>query len=199
MSKYIYDLNLSDWALNFAHSTDIENELDYQHITMSSLRKQFLIDAEILKYQVTTSIGGRRYLTLFVKMIVDETEYLTKFRLYSPFIPNRIKNLEQFVGAKISSIIPLCTVRHRRDQYPIIVLASARVTLNDGSIIIPRTAKAEDESDVIKKSKSYFGDIPKSLSHLENLNELDMLTKLYRDPEGFNASLDPYIKKKFNL
>lgn len=199
MSKYIYDLPMTDWALNFAYQADIENELDNHQITMTALRRQFNINGVIKRYIIKTSNLGRKYVTLYVEMTLPNKEKrLQQFRFYSPFIPQKLKNLSEIVGKRIESISPLCTIRHRRSQSPIVILTSARIKTKDGIVII-RTSTEDDQSRLVLTSENACGQLTDAQKQLEGLTEKEMLRFWYRDPDGFNAVIDPIIAKKLDI
>lgn len=200
MSEYIYDLPMTDWALNFAYKTDIENELDSHQITMSNLRRQFDVNGKIVAYRVSTSSLSRRYLTLHVELNWrnEKKPRLVHIRLYSPFAPQKLKNLQELIGLKIKSISPLCTIRHRRIDGPIIIASSIRIEF-DNSIIIMRTSLEDDESPIMSSSQPAGGMLTTYHESLLKIDEKDLLTVWYRDETGFNAVLDPCIAKKLGI
>lgn len=195
MSEYIYDLPLQEWALKFAYQTDIENELDCHNISMNVCRKQLPVKGKIVSYNISTSQLSRRYLTLHVELVIDKQKYMTQLRLYSPFVPQKLKALDDLLSCTIESIFPLCTIRHRRYDGPVIVASSVRVKTKDG-IAILRTSDEITESSIVKNSRFSGGKLTKTQESLPILNEYDLIENWFKHEDTTDWILDPSVVKK---
>lgn len=197
MGDFIYDLPLTDWALNFAWDNDLENELDHQHITLSSTRKRVVLDGTIVGYRITTSHLKRRTLTLFVKYRFNNQSYFQEVRMYSVFTPRRLKRLKELIGSRLESFIMLCTVRHRRTDRAVFIASEARVVTKT-DVLVVKTTTDQAESRLLYEDTQQDGMSSKDFEKVLSLNELEIAYEIFGDAKLTQSIIDPSILKKLN-